>query len=225
MLPLSHQPIFSIEISASHSAQLPQVTRVLQIDQRDEDFVVGPHVDQGGDNSVPGNLGNVNTVPGRLDPPSGGHLDCAIPVPGRLDPQSGGHLDSVNLLPDHVDQPPGGHLDSVNPVPGHVVSHRRFRRNTLDRLAQQVTQQGGVTFALAALTAILGAVVFLSGADGLVTAYLRCMSSTSLLLAWFWISWQVDSRRETDAMFVGCLKVVLGWQCCPPGLRSWAGKI
>ena len=94
MLPLSHQPIFSIEISASHSAQLPQVTRVLQIDQRD--FVVGPHVDQGGDNSVPGNLGNVNTVPGRLDPPSGGHLDCAIPVPGRLDPQSGGHLDSVN---------------------------------------------------------------------------------------------------------------------------------
>ena len=67
--------------------------------------------------------------------------------------------------------------------------------------------------------------VFLSLADGLVTAYLRCMSSTSLLLAWFWISWQVDSRRETDAMFVGCLKVVLGWQCCPPGLRSWAGKI
>ena len=148
MLPLSHQPIFSIEISASHSAQLPQVTRVLQIDQRDEDFVVGPHVDQGGDNSVPGHvdpssgghLGNVNTMPGHVDQPPRGHLDCAIPVPGRLDPQSGSHLDSVNPEPGRLDQPLGGHLDSVNPVPGHVVSHRRFRRNTLDRLAQQVTR-------------------------------------------------------------------------------------
>jgi Flp pilus assembly protein TadB len=87
---------------------------------------------------------------------------------------------------------------------------------------QGINQNGGATFLVMAGLGIFAFIVFMKELDQLLTVFLKGVIITSLLLAWYWISGRSDIRSATNTMFVDSLKTVLGYQCWPVRLQSWA---
>jgi hypothetical protein len=92
----------------------------------------------------------------------------------------------------------------------------------LDQLVQRINQKGGVTFVIMACLGIFAFFIFMKELDWVVMILLKVFSIANLLLPWYWISGQSNIRTATNAMFAAGLKAVLGYQCWPTKLQSWA---
>jgi hypothetical protein len=77
-----------------------------------------------------------------------------------------------------------------------------------------VFQTGGLTFVLSGGSFALATIVYNNRVDWLLSITLKCFSLLSML-AWYWISVNVDIRLATDDMFASGLRAVLHWVWWP----------
>jgi hypothetical protein len=118
------------------------------------------------------------------------------------------------------------HFDNIPQQPCHLsLSNTRQVNNKhllLDQLVQRINQKGVVTFVVMACLGIFAIIIFTKELDQVVTILLKAVSMANLLLPLYWISSKSDIRTATNALFAASLKAVLGYQCWPARIQSWA---